>query len=193
MIKTNGASTVWCPDSNMFMFNETTNIKMQLEKGINVSLGTDSPMSGGENLLSEMKFGRDLYEEIYGEELLDEQIVKMVTSNPAKAFHQSQMGEIKEGNIADFVVFKDKGGSADNSIVNAEMKDIMLVVIDGKPVYGNEEYREIFDSLRIEYQEIVVQGVKKVIIGDLIGLLKRISRAVGFKKEFPFLPVDFEI
>ena len=193
MIKANGASTVWCPDSNMFMFNETTNAKMQLDKGINISLGTDSPMSGGENLLSEMKFARDLYQEMYDEELTDEQIFQMVTSNPAKAFHQSQMGEIKEGNLADFVVFRDAGGSPENSIVNSEMRDIMLVVIDGKPVYGDAKYKEIFETLRIEHQEIVVQGVKKIVIGDLIGLLKRISRAVGFKKEFPFLPVDFEV
>jgi hypothetical protein len=30
-----------------------------------------------------------------------------------------------------------------------------------------------------------------VVIGDLKGLLRRISKAVGFKKEFPFLPVEF--
>jgi len=38
---------------------------------------------------------------------------------------------------------------------------------------------------------VVVAGVEKVIIGDLLGLLKRINRAVGFKKEYPFLPVHY--
>lgn len=46
-IKKAEASVVWCGDSNMFMFNQTTNIKMLLDKKINVCIGTDSPMSGG--------------------------------------------------------------------------------------------------------------------------------------------------
>ena len=45
----------------------------------------------------------------------------------------------------------------------------------------------------IKYQEIVIDGINKIIIGDVIGLLQRISRAVGYKKEFPFLPVKFDI
>ncbi len=40
---------------------------------------------------------------------------------------------------------------------------------------------------------IEMDGVSKVIIGDPEGMLRRISRAVGFKKEFPFLPIDFDI
>jgi len=66
------------------------------------------------------------------------------------------------------------------------------VVINGKPAYGSLEFSELFDYFNIEYQEINLKGVKKIIIGDLTGMLRRISRAVGFKKEFPFIPVDFD-
>ena len=45
-----------------------------LDMGINVAIGTDSPMSGGLNLLHEMKYDKILYEDIYGEELRDETI-----------------------------------------------------------------------------------------------------------------------
>jgi 5-methylthioadenosine/S-adenosylhomocysteine deaminase len=193
LIKENEASVVWCADSNVFMFNETTNIKMLLDMGINVAIGTDSPMSGGLNLLHEMKYDKTLYENIYGEELSDETIFKMVTKNAAKALKMKENGEIKKGYIADLVVFKDKGGSAANSIVSAEMEDILLVIIDGKPVYGNKEYSQLFDILNIKYQHIIMKGEEKIIIGDLTGLLTRISNAVGFKKEFAFLPVEFEI
>ena len=71
--------------------------------------------------------------------------------------------------------------------------DVMLVVIDGKPAYGNAEYSWLFDSLKVKYQRVVIDGSEKVIRGDLIGLMKRISRAVGFKKELPFLPVEFDV
>jgi len=143
------------------------------------------------NLLYEMKFDKKLYKKLYGEELPDETIYRMVTVNPAKGFKLYDSGTIKEGNIADFVVVRDRGGSYINSVVSAELKDIMLVVINGMPAYGDAEYAELFKSLNVQYQEVVMDGVDKVIIGDLKGLLKRISKAVGFRKEFPFMPVEF--
>ncbi len=192
LIKVRKASVVWCADSNWFMFNETTNIKMLLDKGINVCIGTDSPMSGGLNILSEIKFDKSLYEEIYGEELSDKTIFRMITDNPARAFRFKNLGQIKENFQADFVIFRYRESTAYRSVINAEMEDILLVVIDGKPVYGASDFSELFDYFKIEYQEITLKGSKKIIIGDLIGLLRRISRAVGFKKEFPFIPVDFD-
>lgn len=192
LIKEKGASVVWCADSNMFMFNETTNIKMLLDMGINVCIGTDSPMSGGLNLLHEMKFGRNLFKEIYGEELSDETIFKMVTDNPAKAF-RIKKGLLKDGAVADIVVFNDKDETPAASVVNAELKDVMLVVMDGRPVYGDADFEDLFEALKVEYQNIRLDGMDKIITGDLKGLLRRISRAVGFKKEFPFLPVEFDI
>lgn len=193
LIKKKKASVVWCADSNWFMFTETTDIKMLLDKGINVCVGTDSPMSGGQNILTEMKFDRDLYEELYGEELPDETIYKMVTENPAHAFKLKRLGQIKDGYIADLVLIRQTERTAYGSVVNAELKDILLVVINGVPRYGAVEFSGLFDNFRVDYQEIVLDGEKKIIEGDLTGLLKRISRAVGFKKEFPFMPVEFEV
>jgi len=193
LIKARNASVVWCGDSNIFMFNETTNIRMLLNMGINVCIGTDSPMSGGCNLLTEMKFDKKLYEDIYGEELKDELIYKMVSENPKKAFRMKNSGELKEGMLADITIVRNQGNGVAHSVVNAELADIMLVVIDGKPAYGDEDFAGLFDSLSLDYQRITVEGVNKVVVGDLLGLLKRISKAVGFKKEFPFLPVDYEM
>jgi hypothetical protein len=115
----------------------------------------------------------------------------MVTVNPAKALRLYDSGDIRDGNIADLVVVKDRGGSYINSVVSAGLKDIMLVVINGMPTYGDAEFASLFDSLGVKYQSVVVAGKEKIIIGDLKGLLRRISRAVGFKKEYPFMPVDF--
>ncbi len=191
-IRDTGASVVWCAESNMFMFNETTNIKMLLDFGINTCIGTDSPMSGGLNLLAEMKFDRNLYREVYGEGLSDEQIVRMVTVNGSKAFRLYDTGSIRDGNIADILLVRDRGTTPYDAIVSAELADIELVVIDGRPAYGDRRFKEFFHALGIECQDIIIDGVEKCIIGDVIGLLKRISRAVGFKKDLPFLPAEFE-
>lgn len=191
LIKKKGASVVWCADSNMFMYNKTANIKMLLDKKINVCIGTDSSMSGGENLLYEMMSDKKLYKKLYAEELPDETIYRMVTVNPAKAFRLKNTGEIKPGFTADLVVVRDRGGSYINSVVASSLRDISLVVINGLPAYGDAEFAPLFSSLGVKCQELVVAGVEKVVIGDLLGLLKRINRAVGFKKEYPFLPVHY--
>lgn len=192
LLKQKKVNVVWCGDSNMFMFDKTLDVKPLLEKGINVSIGTDSPMSGGIHLLHEMRFDRAYYLSHYNEPLPDKQIVKMVTSNAAKAFRIARTGAIAEGNIADMVLFTKKGDPY-ASIVNADLKDVRLVVIGGYPVYGDEKFASLFDALDVEYQHIKLEGTPKIVVGDLLGVLKRISHAVGFKKTFPFMPVEFEL
>lgn len=193
LIKKRGASVVWCADSNMFMFNRTANVGKMLELGVNVCIGTDSPMSGGLNILYEMKYDKALFIKTYKKELHDDQILRMVTVNPAKAFWLKKTGMIKAGYVADLAVFAHRGKSPYESVVSAQLRDVLLVVINGKPVYGSAEYAHLFDELKLTYQRVRLDGVEKVITGDAAGLLRRISKAVGHKKEFPFLPIEFEV
>ncbi|HOT47099.1 MAG TPA: amidohydrolase family protein [Spirochaetota bacterium] len=193
LVRERGASCVWCCDSNMFMYNKTMDAKKFLKKGINLCIGTDSSATGGETLLYEMKYDKMIYHRLYGEDLADDLILKMVTVNPARAFRRNDLGRIEEGCTADLCLFRDRGGSPAGSIVNAHLRDVMLVVIDGRPVYGDAAYAAVFDDLGVAYSRVVMDGVDKIVIGDPAGLLRRISRAVGFKKEFPFLPIDFDI
>ncbi len=193
LIKKRGATVVWCGDSNVFMFDTTAKIKKLLDEGVNVCIGTDSPMSGGLNLLYEMKFDRGYYKETYHEDLPDEEIVKMVTSNPSRGFWLQNTGILRHGNLADLVIFRQSDKDPYTSVVNAEIEDIELIVINGRPMFGDADHSELFDYLKVSYQEIEVRGQQKLVVGDLTGMLRRISRAVGFKKEFPFLPVEFEV
>ncbi len=190
-IKAAGATVVWCGDSNMFMFDKTANIRYMLSQGVNVTIGTDSPMSGGLNLLHEMRFDRELYPKLFkGDRVTDKQLVEMVTSNAAKAFRLYENGSIETGKLADLVVFDRSREDPYDSVVSAELKNVRLVVIEGIPVYGDEAYAEIFEEHEVETQKVTIAGQKRLIIGDVLGLLERINRAVGFEKKFPFMPVQ---
>ncbi len=189
LIKSKNANVVWCADSNIFMYEKTTDIRQLINKGVNVSIGTDSPMSGGMNIIEELRFDKKLYHKMYNETIPDQKLVKMVTSNPAKAFRLNRNGKVEKGYLADLTVFTRKGDPF-SSVVNAEIKDVRLMVIDGNPVYGDAAFEDLFNDLGVEFQHVRVQGSEKIIIGDLLGLLRRINRAVGFKKKFPFMPVD---
>lgn len=191
LIKSKNANVVWCADSNIFMYEKTTDIKQLLDKGVNVSIGTDSPMSGGMNILEELRFDKKLFRKLYREDIPDQKLIKMVTTNPSKSFRLSKNGKVEKGYFADLVLFTRKGDPC-QSIVNAELKDVRLIIIDGAPVYGDAAYEDIFNEFDVEFQKIRVQGVEKLIIGDLLGLLRRINQAVGFKKTFPFMPVDVD-
>jgi cytosine/adenosine deaminase-related metal-dependent hydrolase len=117
LIAKRGASTVWCADSNMFMFNRTGRVKEWLDAGINVCIGTDSPMSGGLNILYEMKFDKDIYRTLYGKDIPDKTLVQMVTKNPAKAFHIKKTGQVKSGYIADLLVVRRRDSNPYRSVV----------------------------------------------------------------------------
>ena len=194
LIRKKNANVVWCADSNLFMYNKTTDIGYLLEKGVNVAIGTDSPMSGSLNILEEMRIGRKFFRSEYGKDLPEKQIVRMVTENPAKSFRLERNGKLEAGFLADLALF-DANGAKDpySAVVDARLRDVKLVVIEGSPVYGSAEYAGLFDSLDVKYQKVNVDGADKLVVGDLLGLMKRISKAVGFKKELPFMPVQFEI
>lgn len=192
LIAKNKANVVWCPTSNYYMFKETTNIKRLLEKGVNVSLGTDSPMSGGLNILEEMQFAYSLYKEMYHEEIDYKTIVKMVTTNPAKAMRLKTLGKIEIGFTADLLVIRD--GDPQNpykSLVNSWFDSIKLITKEGLPVYGSGEFLETFKKFKSHYQLLEVNGKERIMIGKPVDLYKRIWENVKFKKILPFFPVDF--
>ena len=59
---------------------------------------------------------------MYDEELPDKTILKMVTSNPAKAFRLKKNGHVKKGYIADLVIFNDKEKKPESSVVHADLQ-----------------------------------------------------------------------
>jgi len=184
------AHFVWCPGSNMYMFKKTAKIKKIIGAGINISIGTDSPASGELNLLEEIRFAKNTYKDLYNEELADENIVQMITVNPAKAFRlQDRLGSLEEGKLGDILIISGNSNKPYSSLVNAGFKDIALVFMEGKPLYGDVEFKDIFQELGSGYTKIKIEGKEKFIIGDPNSLMKKMRKTVGFHKELPFLPI----
>lgn len=185
------AHLVWCPTSNFYMFERTMRIKEVLEAGINVSLGTDSPMSGSENILEEIRFAKKIYYEMYQEELPNSLILKMVTCNPAKALRMWDMGTIEPKKKAHFIAMRSKEDLDPYSIlVQAKLEDIALIFYQGQPLYGDRNFSELFEKFEVQYSSFSIGRSQKIIAGDNpLNLLERVRKTVGYKKEFPFLPL----
>jgi len=186
------ASVSWCGFSNMFMFNVTAKVRKMLEAGINVTIGTDSSATGSANLLAEMKYDRELYQKLYGEDLPAETIFKMVTKNAAKAFWmQDKIGSLEEGMLGDILVLKAKDDCPYENLVNTGMLDIELLILAGSPIYGEMRFIDIFNGeLPKGYTKITVGKKEMFVKGDPAGLYKEIRKKIGFKKELDYLPFE---
>jgi cytosine/adenosine deaminase-related metal-dependent hydrolase len=189
-----GASVSWCGFSNMFMFNVTAKIRKMLKAGVNVTIGTDSSATGSANLLAEMKFDRELYRRLYGEDLPAEKLFEMTTINAAKAFWmQEQTGSLDEGKLGDILVLKAKDSDPYENFVNAGMEDIELLVLAGTPLYGELRFLDIFNGkLPGGYTQIKVGNRAMFVKGDPSGLYSEVREKVGFKKYLDYLPFEPE-
>ncbi|HOJ49514.1 MAG TPA: amidohydrolase family protein [Spirochaetota bacterium] len=186
------AHLVWCPTSNWFMFEKTADIKKWLSNNINVCLGTDSPMSGGMNLLEEINFASYIYNKLYDQKLDPRIVFNMITVNPAKAF-RIPAGNLKEGTPANFVITKKVKNDPYENILCLKLSDISLVVINGKPVYGDIRFKNIIEYLKIQYMELKIECENKFLaIRGALKILKDLKTKIEYFKYLPFIPINFK-
>jgi cytosine/adenosine deaminase-related metal-dependent hydrolase len=184
-----GGSVCWCPASNLYLYDQTANIPALDEAGVNVTLGTDSSMTGGINLLDEARIGREAYRAQTGKTLSARWLVEMMTTRAAYALMiEDRRGRIRAGYEADLLVLPDRGQDPYETLIEATPRDIALVIRGGIPVYGDQAYHELFSELTPSFTSVLVSDQPKLVVGDLLGLLDRMSDKVGAPIEFPFLP-----
>jgi cytosine/adenosine deaminase-related metal-dependent hydrolase len=179
-----GASVSWCGASNMFMFNVTCKIRKMLNAGVNISIGTDSAATGAYNLLEEIRYDRELYRRLYGEELAAKTLFEMTTRNAAKAFWMlDQTGTLEEGKLADSLVIKGRLDDPYENLISASMGDIELLVLAGKPLYGESRFIELFGGkLPKGYSRVIVADRPMFVIGDPGGLYREVRKKIGYNK-----------
>ena len=139
-----GMKLTWSPASNIALYGDTTNIPLARESGVLVALGPDWSMGGSQNLLDELRFARDWDAAKWGGKLTSRELVTMATENGAKVLAvEDNLGAIKEGLLADLVVFA--GGAKDpyDAVVTATPKQVRLVMVGGVALYGDQEFKAI--------------------------------------------------
>lgn len=162
IIKAKGSSVVTNPASNMKLGNGFAPVPTMLNKGINVCLGTDSAASNNTlNMFREMGIFSLIHKGTHEDSTLlpSHTVIDTATVNPAKAVKmEGKLGEIKDGAIADLVLFDLNKISLfpHNNIVSslsnsANGSEVSSVMIDGKWVMRNHEYLTI-DKEKVLYE-----------------------------------------
>lgn len=153
----NGMGIVWSPFSNMLLYGETLDVKAALDSGVTIALGSDWVPTGARGVLEELKVAADYIDretaegdsgEVNSSQFTDELLYKMVTENPAKMINhweitkgEAGIGRLAKGAMGTLIAVKKSVGNPYTNLVrHATEKEVNLVVIDGRAIYGNESY-----------------------------------------------------
>ena len=145
-----GVNVAHCPTSNLKLGSGFAPIPELMEKGVNVTLGTDGAASNNNlNLFEEMHLAAIIHKgRLLNPTVINtDAVLDMVTVNGAKAQGRANCGELKVGFKADIIALDlDKphfwGNAADKSLItySAQGSDVCMTMVDGKILYENGEY-----------------------------------------------------
>lgn len=180
-IKKANASLCWCPCSNLYLIGKTMDIKTALELDINITLGTDSTLTGSINLFEEIRFAHKLLPDLSSKILY-----KMITTNAYKALYVNQPGLTDpKKNI---LIMTHKKDNCFDNIIHQEFDDIQLMVQKGIPVYGDISFMEYMKVDESDYSILKIGNKEKFVLGHPEILTEQIDNILGYHKKLPYIP-----
>ena len=163
--KSEAGAVVWSPFSNLWLYGVTTDIPAVQKQGISICLGSDWGPSGTKHVLGEVKVAK-LASQKLGFNLSDQQLVAMMTCNPGDILSRcwpKQIGRLVPESFGDVTVLRSRGGGDTwKQIVEATESDVMLVVVNGKPVYGDAN--AMATAKATQSTDLTIRGKRRKIV-----------------------------
>ena len=129
---------VWSPQSNMILYNTTTDVVAAFREGVSIALAPDWAPSGAKNMLGEIQYAAKLNKTTLGGFFSNQQLFEMATSIPARIAHiDDKVGTIQQGLYADLFLLRGDPTQPFDSLVQSKPQDVSLVVVNGVPIYGD--------------------------------------------------------
>ena len=129
---------VWSPQSNLILYNTTTDVIAAFREGVSIALAPDWAPSGGKNMLAEIQYAAKLNKTTLGGFFSSQQLFEMATSIPARiARIDDKVGTIQPGLFADLFLLRGDAAQPFDTLVQSKPQDVSLVVVNGVPVYGD--------------------------------------------------------
>jgi hypothetical protein len=134
-----GARLIWSPNSNIDLYGTTTRVTLAHRLGVPISLAPDWTPSRGFSMTEELKCADQLNQAYFNGEFTDEDLVRMITVNAAGAMHLGdKIGRLEPGYFADVTVIAGDRASPWRAVIDALSGDVLLVIRDGKLLFGDE-------------------------------------------------------
>jgi len=136
VIASRGCSVAYCPRSNAFFRRPADSLRLLLDAGINVALGTDSLASNDSlSMLDEMRFLKQRHPELGWETILE-----MGTINAARALG-IECGILGEGRPADLTAIKPSAGDDPKFGILGEGASVVLAMVAGRRLFKGRKLR----------------------------------------------------
>jgi cytosine/adenosine deaminase-related metal-dependent hydrolase len=156
-----GGGLIWCPTSNLRLFGKTAAVDDLMALG-RVALGTDSRLSGDQDLLQELRVAA----RIGG--FTDSVLESLVTRDSARLLRLTDRGALAIDARADLLILP-----ADARLSTTSRAAVRLVLIAGRVKYGDLDYAESC-APGADWAPIEVDGRSKIIDA---GIAARLSAA----------------
>ena len=166
----NGIDLVWSPLSNFLLYGETTDVRTASDNNIRISLSTDWSPSGTKNLLGELKVADQINENQFENYFSNFNLIEMVTKNPAHTLKwENFVGTISPDYYADLLIINDSHEDPYRALIDSIDSDVLLVIVDGDPLYGKKEWMELLKPG--DYEEIECNDMIRAIDTTKDGVL----------------------
>jgi cytosine/adenosine deaminase-related metal-dependent hydrolase len=170
LLRTRGASLVWCPTSNLFMLGRTLSPEL-LRSEIPIALGTDSALTGEGDLLDELP--------VAASHVGASRLYRMVTTEAARILHLTAgEGKIQDGGVADLLVVRANGDAPPSSLLGSRPE---LVFLKGRLLLiSDHAARELRLKDLDDYQTVEIEGRGKWLVqADLRALMDTTREILG--------------
>lgn len=155
-----GASLVWCPASNEFLFGRTAAVRRLLDANghswQHICLGSDSRISGSRDLLDEVRVAA-------ARGISANELLRMVTDAAARILRLSDAGRIAVGLPADLVVLPPVAPTPADALVRSARRDVALVTMGGRPVLGSPSLAAVFVARRTRAQPVGIDDYERLV------------------------------
>lgn len=162
------SALIWSPRTNISLYGNTAQVTTASRLGVQIALGSDWIASGSTNMLRELQCADDLNSTHYNHYFTSSQLWGMATSEAAASVAMDDaIGVLKKDNVADIAIFDGSKRASIRAVIEAEPKDVALVLRGGKPLYGDEN---LLAALATGCDAVDVCGTpKQVCLMDEIG------------------------
>ncbi len=177
---------VWCPDSNLFLYNKTADIsKMKLHTEI--LFGTDSNLSADWNIWNHLRLARKLGM------LDDSELYESVTEKAAKVWKIYDRGVIEINKKADLVIAEKNNENNMGSFYSCNPENIIMIIKNGKIVLVDDKFAADHRGIQYEhFDKVLINNRIKLLPKGFNDLMKKISEFLP-PKEFPVFSKEREM
>lgn len=162
LIIARGAKVIWCPGSNLAMLGTTLNPRRLFNAGC-LALGSDARLSGGRDLLDELRLAAA------HSDLTPRELLQLVTTAGSRVMGLLEIGGLKPGQDAEMIIAADEGSDPYSTLIGLRRKNLRAVMRGGLPAIADLDFAEWFRFCGVKALQVELDGRPKLMAAALLG------------------------